>query len=160
MKLIKCKGAYHRTTVENDKDKIYIFTDNTNRTSGSLPISDDSAYSKRFGKKGLRYPTMTSAVLRGLDNAFPITTQRYYKKGSSRAEGNWTDEDFKEFKKVIDEDVDVIKKACVERGIDTVIFPSGGLLNSSIADISFKRTPSLYKYIIEKEIELRDFKIK
>ena len=58
-----------------------------------------------------------------------------------------------------DEDVDVIKKACVERGINTIIFPSGGLLNSSIANISFKRTPLLYKYIIEKEIELRDFKI-
>ena len=33
------KGGYHRATVENDKDNIYIFTDNTNRTSGSLPIS-------------------------------------------------------------------------------------------------------------------------
>ena len=159
MKLIKNKGGYHRATVENDKDKIYIFTDNTNRTSGSLPISDDSAYSKRFGKKGLRYPTMTSAVLRGLDNAFPITTQKYYKKGSSRAECNWVDEDLDEFKKVIDDDFEHIKKACKEKGYKKIFFPVNGVLNGKISRLTIERTPKLFKYIVEKEIELKKFEI-
>ena len=71
--------------------------------------------------------------------------------------GNWQESDFEECKKVIDEDFEQIKKACVEKGYKTIIFPAGGLLNGAISQITFDRTPSLHNYIIKKEIELKEF---
>ena len=148
---------YLRSNVEKDKRNIYIFTDNCNRTSGRYKIPDDSTYSKRFGKTGLCYPTMTSALIRGLENAFPVTTQKSYVKGAKRFEGNWTDDDFEEFKKVIDDDFEAIKEACLKRKPDYVFFPNNGVLNGSISRLTIERTPLLFNYIVDKEIELRDF---
>jgi hypothetical protein len=157
MKLVR--KSYSRITASRDKEHIFIFTDNLDRTSGQGKIPDGSSYSKRFGKTGLCYPSVTSAVLRGLENAFPITTQKGYKKGANPSTYNWTDDDFEEFKKVIDDDFEKIKEACVKYNADTVYFPSTGVLNGNISQITFDRTPILYNYIIEKEIELRDFNI-
>ena len=157
MKLIR--KSYSRITASKDKEHIYVFTDNLDRTSGQGKISDDSSYSKRFGKTGLCYPSVTSAVLRGLENAFPVTTQKGYKKGTNPSIYNWTDDDFEEFKKVIDDDFEKIKEACVKYSTDTVYFPSTGVLNGNISQLTFDRTPILYNYIIEKEIELRDFNV-
>ena len=47
-----------------------------------------------------------------MPNAYPITTQKEYvphRRNSSL--GNWEESDFEEFKKVIDEDFEHIKKA-------------------------------------------------
>lgn len=153
------KSKLTRTEVKKDKDKIYIFTDNCNRTSGSFNIPDNSEYSIRFGKTGLKHPSKTSAILRGLYNALPITTQKTYVPGVASYKGNWKDEDFEEFKKVIDDDFEYIKKVCKERKIDTVIFPYNGVLNGTTSRITIERTPKLYQYIIEKEIELKNFEI-
>ena len=156
--LVKSKGAYTRELVQNDKSNdIYIFTDNCDRTSGSQAIDNDSEYSKRFDKKGLKYPKMTSAVLRGLPNAYPVTTQKRYVPGKKSAEGNWTDDDFEEFKKVIDDDFEHIKQAFVERKATQIIFPSNGVLNGKISKLTIGRTPKLYDYIEKKEIELKNF---
>ena len=157
MKLRRANSAYHRPTVAANTNVMYIFTDNCDRTSGKGKISDDSEYSIRFGKKGLHFPTMTSALLRGLTNAYPITTQKRYVSGAKSYEGNWNDEDFEEFKKVIDDDFEHIKKACVEKGYTEIVFPSKGILNGAISRLTFSRTPKLYNYIIEKEIELKKF---
>jgi hypothetical protein len=160
MILIKNNGNYKRTQVKADADKaIYVFTDNGDRTSGSHKIPDDSGYSTRFGKTGLCYPTTTSALIRGIDNEFPITTQKRYVKGSGFHERDWTDDGFDAFKKVIDDDFEHIQKACVQRKIDTVVFPEKGILNSSIARITLTRTPKLFGYIVDKEIELKRFNI-
>jgi len=157
MILTKAKNAYSRKSVSEDNTKMYVFTDNGDRTSGKGKIPDDSEYSTRFGKKNLCYPSMTSAVLRGLSNSYPITTQKRYVSGAKSYEGNWNDEDFEEFKKVIDDDFEHIKKACIEKGYTEVVFPSKGILNGAISRLTFSRTPKLYNYIIEKELELKKF---
>jgi hypothetical protein len=102
---------------------------------------------------------MTSALIRGIDNAYPITTQKHYVPGTKSADGNWTDDDFEEFKKVIDDDFEHIKKACKEKGYKTIFFPKNGVLNGTISRLTFERTPKLFKYIVEKEIELKNFEI-
>lgn len=67
---------FTRESVELDKDYIYLFTDNLLRTSGKNEITD-GWYKKRFSPyKKIFYPTMTQAVIRGLENAFPITTMK------------------------------------------------------------------------------------
>lgn len=157
MKLVKAR--YTRTSVRKDPDRLYIFTDNCDRSSGRYSVPDDSEYSKRFGKTGLNFPTTTSAIIRGLPNAYPITTKKAYKKGC-KSYGLWTEDDIEEFKKVIDEDIEHIKKACIEKGYKIIVFPCNGLLNTKLSKISFERTPSLFNYILEKEIELKNFKEK
>jgi len=158
MKLVR-RSYGTRKQVAEDSKNIYIFTDNCDRSSGKGEIPDDSTYSKRFGKKKLKYPAVTSAFIRGLENSFPITTQKKYVPRPNQFEGNWTDDDFEEFKKVIDDDFEAIKEACKRLKPQEVRFPSGGILNGSISRITFLRTPLLYNYIIQKEIELRDFNI-
>lgn len=155
--LVKSKSAYHRDIVEKDTERIYIFTDNCDRTSGAQKIDDNSEYSKRFGKKGLKYPKMTTALLRGLPNAYPVTTQKRYVPGSKSADGNWTDDDFEEFKKVIDDDFEHIKQAFAEKKPIEIVFPTNGVLNGPISKLTITRTPKLYEYIVKKEIELKNF---
>lgn len=157
MILKRANYIYTRTQVKKDKERMYIFTDNCDRTSGSHKIKDESEYSTRFGKKDLKYPSVTSALFRGLDNAYPITTQKGYEKGKDTSLKNWNDEDFDEFKRVIDDDFEHIKKACIEKGYKEIIFPVNGVLNSSISRITANRTPKLFFYIIEKEMELKNF---
>jgi hypothetical protein len=151
------KESYTRWLAKNSENKLFIFTDNCDRTSGRGKVSDNSEYAKRFGKTGLHYPSVTSAILRGLDNAYPITTQKGYKKGDNPDNHNWTDDDFEEFKKVIDDDFEHIKQACKEKGYKKIVFPLSGILNSKISKLTMERTPKLYGYIIEKEIELKKF---
>jgi hypothetical protein len=157
MNLQRFPFKYTRTNVEKYPNSIFIFTDNGNRTSGSYKIPDDSEYSKRFGKTDLKHPSTTSAIIRGMEKAFPVTTQKLYVAGLKRFDGNWTDDDFEEFKKVIDDDFEHIKEACKRYKPKIVYFPNKGILNGCISRITFNRTPKLYNYIIEKEIELKKF---
>ena len=157
MILKKYPGKYIRKSIQEVKDAIFVFTDNCDRTSGRGNIPDDSSYSKRFGRTGLKYPTVTSALIRGLENAFPVTTCKCYTQ--KKSERIFHDEDFEEFKKLVDADFEAIKNACIERGIDMIIFPTTGILNGSYSDITRVRTPLLYWYIVKKEIELRDFEL-
>lgn len=150
--MILRRASYSRKSAINDTKNLYIFIDNCDRTSGKIEISDESNYSKRFNKKGLKRTAAYSASIRGLDNAFPITIQR-------RVGENWTEEEFEEFKKVIDDDIKVIKKACKKLKPVSIVFPCSGLLNVDVGRITFERTPRLYEYIIKKEIELRDFEV-
>lgn len=70
-----------REQVKSDISSLYVFTDNTDRDSGSQSIDDDSWYAQKYGT-GHHYPKQTQAVIRGLDNAMPISTQRWYHKGA------------------------------------------------------------------------------
>ena len=157
MILRRATYKYTRNSVKATPEQMYIFTDNCDRTSGKGKIPDDSEYSKRFGKTGLLYPSITSARIRGLDNAYPLTTQHWYNEQHKGIAGRWQDSDFEEFKKVIDEDIEAIKKACIEKGYKEIVFPKGGVLNSQIAALTPSRTPILFNYIVEKEIELKNF---
>jgi hypothetical protein len=86
---------YNRDSVKSDSSTMYIFTDNTDRDSGSGIIDNDSWYIHKYGCCK-HYPKVTSAVIRGLDNAYPITTQHYYNKFRKGISGRWNDSDFDE----------------------------------------------------------------
>ena len=132
---------------------LLVFTDNTDRTSGSNDIDPNSWYAKEYGE-GLKYPTQTAAVVRGLDNARPLSTQRWYHEGAKGAAGRWTDEDFDEFKKVIDKEIADILAEWNTGKYETIWFPRGGVFNTKISNISRERTPKLHRYLQEKLVEL------
>lgn len=140
----RAKKPYVRAEIEKDTENMYIFTDNTDRDSGHGTISPDSWYSKKYGE-GKHYPTMTSAIIRGLDNAYPITTQHYYNNERKGENGRWTDDDLNEFFDVIADDfLEILKNSSRYKKI---IFPPDGIFNSKIANISKERTPKLEKFL-------------
>ena len=151
--IVRADKFYNRIEVASDATSMYIFTDNTDRDSGKSDISDESWYSLKYGK-GKHYPSVTSALIRGLDNAYPITTQRWYNKEHKGLTGRWNDEDIDEFKKVIDDDFEWIKNNIHK--YERIVFPFGGIFNSKIANTSSNRTPKLYDYLMGKCMELKE----
>lgn len=141
----KHKGNWSRQEAENNPDILYVFTDNTDRDSGSGIINDDSWYSRKYGK-GKHYPGATAAVVRGLDNARPISTQRWYHQGAKGTTGRWTDNDIVEFTNVIKDELEEITKEFNTGKYKTIMFPDGdGLFNTKISNITKERTPKLYQ---------------
>ena len=138
---------YTRKLVRENKNLMYIFTDNTDRDSGKSVIPNSSWYSQKYGE-GKHYPSMTTALIRGLDNAYPITTQHWYNTQHRGITGRWNDDDFEEFKKVIDDDFENIYQNC--KKYEKIIFPIGGIFNSKISQLNKVRTPKLYSYLMEK----------
>lgn len=151
------RERYTRSSVENDPENMYIFTDNTDRTSGNNPINPNSIYARKYGNKTtpLYYPDTTSATVRGLDNAYPISTQRYYHDGATGSRGNWNDSDIEEFKEVIEDELSFIQDMWMSGLYKNIILPSNGLLGGKIANITEERTPKLYEYVqsVEARIE-------
>lgn len=104
---------YTRQSVEKDIDVMYIFTDNNQRTSRPTATSENvdknGWYYRKYKSKTnkpIHYGSLsnpTSAVIRGLNNAYPISTMSAY--GT-----NWVNSNFDLFKQVIDDEVDQIKK--------------------------------------------------
>src|SRR5574344_976023 len=140
----KFKGNWSRDKVAQDVNTLYVFTDNTDRDSGSGIISDDSWYSKKYGK-GHHFPTMTAAVIRGLANSRPISTQRWYHAGDKGANGRWKDSDAVEFEKTIRDELEEITKEFNTGKYTAIMFPdSDGLFNTKISNITKERTPVLY----------------
>lgn len=142
---------WKRDGVQKDAKSLYIFTDNTNRTSGSGSIPSESWYSRKYGS-GKKFPGKTTAVIRGLDNARPISTQHFYdpSKGLTKEKGRWTDADVAEFKRVIKRELEDIITALNSGKYTRVIFPGGdGLFNAPISAISKERTPALYNALCE-----------
>lgn len=142
-------GNWTREEVEKDSNSLYIFTDNTDRDSGSNLIDPSSKYAEKYGKDK-HYPTITQAVIRGLDNAMPLSTQRWYHKGAKGASGRWTDEDFEEFKKVIDAEIEDIEKEWNTGKYKRVVISGNGFFNTRISNISMERTPLIYQYLQRK----------
>lgn len=96
---------FSRSSVQNDPNYMYLFTDNAKRTSGKLKIEASSWYRQKYAKsESLNFPSMTQAVIRGLNNAFPITTM----VDDNRTQ--WTDSRFEEYKTIIDDEINQIKE--------------------------------------------------
>ena len=143
-------GKWTRKDVAKDPESLYIFTDNTDRDSGKGLIDPMSKYAQKYGKDK-HYPTMTQAVIRGLDNAMPISTQRWYHDGAKGKTGRWTDADIDEFRKVIDSEIeDIAKEWNSGRYKRVVVANAGGFFNTEISNISMERTPILYDYLKNK----------
>nr|DAO36323.1 MAG TPA: ATP dependent DNA helicase [Bacteriophage sp.] len=160
-KITRAITNYNRQSALANPRTLYIFTDNTDRTSGGVQIND-GWYKDKYGNGGYgsdRNPT--TAVIRGLDNAAPISTMRYFYRNHpnmSVNEARWTDNDLNEFKKVIDNEISDIKLLWDSGDFDNIVVPAGdGFFNSRIANISKERTPKLYQYLHDKLIELNNY---
>jgi len=139
---------YNRSEVEADKNSLYIFTDNTDRTSGRNFIDKNSWYYKKYSRNfKLCYPNQTSAVIRGLNNAYPISTQKEY-LAKRREAGRWFDFHFDIFKDIIDEEVNDIITALDSGKYNKLYIPKGGFFNRTISMINEQRTPKIYRYLL------------
>ena len=147
-------GDWSRTEVEQHPNYLYIFTDNTDRDSGKQLIDPNSKYARKYGQNK-HYPKMTQAVIRGLDNAMPLSTQRWYHGDKKGKTGVWTDADIEEFKKVIDQEIDDIIREWDTGKYEKLIIGDGdAFFNSNISNISITRVPKLYQYLKQKVQEL------
>ena len=156
---VKSQSHYDRLQVQNDPQTLYIFTDNTDRTSGGQQYGD-GWYKEKYGSGGfgsLNNPT--SAQIRGLENAAPISTMRYFYKLHGRglfADARWKDSDIEEFKSVIDSEIEDIKKLWDSGRFTRIVSPAGaGFFNSRIAQIS--KDSEIGKYLDQKLRELYDY---
>jgi hypothetical protein len=88
-------------------------------------------------------------VIRGLDNARPISTQRWYHEGAKGETGRWTDDAFEEFKATIDAEIEDIKEAWRSGKYKRVVFPNGidGFFNGKISNINPQRVPLISQYL-------------
>ena len=153
----KHQGFWSRLEAQNHPRVLYVFTDNIDRDSGFGIIIPGSWYSKKYGV-GHHYPSSTAAVIRGLNNARPISTMHYFYKNHGYAHPKydrsskalWHDSDVEEFKKVIRDELKDIVDEFNTGKYDTIMFPSGdGLFNAELSDISKYRTPELYKALVD-----------
>lgn len=160
------EGRWERDEVENDPRTLYIFTDNTDRTSGGEEI-DDGWYAEKYGKGGFgTVNNPTSAVIRGLPNAAPISTMKWFYKehGVSVEQARWTDSDLEEFKEVIDDEIEQIKQLWDSGNFDSIELPQNGIFGKSIKSdkdrsisrLTATRTPKLYQYLNKKLQELSE----
>ena len=155
--IIEYNGYWTRDNVEKDTKNLYIFTDNTDRDSGIELIDSNSNYAKKYGVDK-HYPKTTQAVIRGLNNAMPISTQRWYNKEKKGVNGNWKDTDFDDFKKVIDEEIDAIKQEWNSGKYKKLIIgKKDGFFNTKISNITKERVPKIYEYLELKLNELYDY---
>ncbi len=151
-------GNWTRQEVNDNPDVLYVFGDNTNRTSGSNPISNDSKYARTYGL-GKMFPNTTAAIIRGMDNAMPISTQHWYDPttGRTRDAGRWNDSDIDDFKKIIDAEFQAIKDEWDTGKYRKIYLPSTGLSNGKISQITEARTPVLFKYLYDKTADLAKY---
>lgn len=151
-------GNWTRQEVNDNPDVLYVFGDNTNRTSGSNLISNDSKYARTYGL-GKMFPNATAAVIRGMDNAMPVSTQHWYdpSTGRTRDTGRWNDSDIEEFKKIIDAEFQAIKDEWDTGKYRKIYLPSTGLSNGKISQITEARTPALFKYLYDKTADLAKY---
>ena len=151
-------GNWTRQEVSDNPDVLFVFGDNTNRTSGNNPISNDSKYARTYGL-GKMFPNATAAIIRGMDNAMPVSTQHWYdpSTGRTRDAGRWNDSDIEEFKKVIDAEFQAIKDEWDTGKYRKIYLPSTGLSNGKISQITEARTPELFKYLYDKTADLAKY---
>lgn len=148
-------GDWTREEAEDNNKTLYIFTDNTDRTSGTRKVDSRSPYARKYANGNtLYYPTRTQAVLRGLPNAMPISTQRWYHEGAKGAAGVWTDDAVEEFKSVVRAELqDIVNEFKTGKYDKIMVGNKDGFFNSYISDISLARCPKIYNALKELLIE-------
>lgn len=150
-------AQYSRTTAKEDVQNLYIFTDNTDRTSGTTPIEDTSWYAVQYGNgKQLFYPSVTTAQIRGLENAYPISTQHYFNDEKKGSTGRWNDSDYDQVVSVVEQELAQIQQAWDSGKYKNIILPAGGgFINGTKSQINETRTPKLFEYFTEVENRIR-----
>ena len=121
------KGFWTREQVAAQSDKVFLFGDNT----------DDRVNTKYV-------PSATQAVIRGLPNAIGIDT----KKDRGREESSYfTDADFPQFKKQVDEAIQQAKDSG-----KNIVIPGDGI-GTGKAQLK-ERAPKLFEYLQEELTKL------
>ena len=158
------EGTYNRKDVAKDNKTLYIFTDNTDRTSGGNSIGK-SWYSDKYGEdKG--YGTdanPTTAVIRGLHNAAPISTMKWFyniatsehPKLKDATKARWTEKDVDEFTEVIDNEVEDIINMINSGKFNNIQFPNGGLTGNERSISNVNGIPSLKAKLEEAEAKIK-----
>ena len=153
---LTAQNKWTREIAAKDKKTLYVFTDNTDRTSGSGRVSSTSRYAKKYGGMHiLSYPNATSAVIRGLENAFPLSTQKKYMSGDPKA-GQWQDSDLAEFRRTISDEIEDILEAFRSGEYRRVVLPMGGVFGGPLSEITKDRTPKLWKELTKQMEYLSD----
>lgn len=116
------KGFWTRKFVESQKDKVFLFGDNT--------ADKRTAYT----------PTSTQAVIRGLPNAIGISTKR--DRGTNET-SYLNDSLFDAFKKHLDEQIQKAKDSG-----KTIVIPADGI-GTGKAELE-KRAPRIFAYLQEQ----------
>lgn len=148
MTIIPIKEYYIRNEVEKDVSHQYIFTDNMNRTSGYNKIlENNSSYYNMYCRDKVKYyPNTTMAVVRGLYNAYPITTMKDEKRTQ------FTDEDFNLFKANLNSEIHVIK--CFSHLYKGLKYNNENQFgNANISKMKFS-APKCWEYLNEKLLEI------
>lgn len=144
-KIVYSSIKYSRGNAESNQRSLYIFTDNWERTSGGNEYGD-SWYKQKYGKGG--YGTSgnpTTAVVRGLPNAAPISTMKAFSPKNIEA-ARMNDSDIDQVRKILNDELADIKRLWNSGKFDRIVLPNEDfLLNSSIAKITEDRTPQLYE---------------
>lgn len=100
------------------KNSLYVFTDNLNRSSGRNVINENTPYYKKYGNGNiLCYPTVTTAQIRGCENAFPIITMK------TQYKVQLSDLEFESNCQVISDEINTIYQNAFH--YDNVVFPFG-----------------------------------
>lgn len=144
---IALQDNFSRSSVESDPEYLYIFTDNANRTSGSSPIDSNSWYAKKFGNDR-KFPSKTQAVIRGLDNAYPITTM------VDQNRTQWTDDRFDLFKKIIDEEIEMIKEAMSSGRFKGIKYSGQMMFGKGQISNMAETAPAIFEYMNSKLLEI------
>lgn len=151
---------YNRESVRKDKDTLYIFTDNTERTSGGTRFGQ-GWYRTKYGSGGYGSSNNpTSAIIRGLENAYPISTMKYFKynhKDMTLSEARWKDSDVEEFKEIIDDEIEQIKRAWSTGKYKKIVTPVGEDAFFNSKRVKIQPDSEIGKYLEQKLKELNDF---
>ena len=147
--------TYSFRVADESNDKLFVFIDNMNRR-GQKDIAgnssrfklDDTDYGKRFELTNVY--SHKNITLRGAKRAYPVTLYTNEHK-------LWTENQFDEFKKVIDDDFNHIYRAIDELKPKEVVFPKDGLLREKFSP---HVTPKIFAYILKKELELLRYELK
>lgn len=139
--IVKVK-KFSRYSVKEDVEFNYIFTDNSARRSGRFKnkvIEDvgETWYVQKYGPD-VTFPGGSQAVIRGLENAFPISTMK--------AEGQqWEEEDFSKFKSIIDDEIETIQSAMKEK-------PFKVILGKKIGKGKYSKLPGIFQEYLDKKL--------
>jgi hypothetical protein len=147
--LIPIFEFFNRINVKSDSEYIYLFTDNSLRTSGKNIIKV-GWYTNKYGQnKILKYPTMTQAVIRGLENAYPITTTVDDKRTQ------WKDYMFDQYKLIIDDEIEQIINILKTEKYKGIKFSASMPFGKGKISNMKETSPKCWNYLNKKLTEIK-----
>lgn len=138
--IITDKPRFKRLEVSRDADYLYLFSDNADRTAVTTQAYYGKAcwYRNKYGK--FKIPRKTQAIIRGVHNAYPITTLR------DKYLNQWSDKEFNLFKETIDDDIQEIKTVLDRKLYKGIKLLDRSFGNEKLSALKFV-APRCYSYL-------------